>query len=685
QSTFYDGSEVMVSALAVDKAGNVYAGVSPGGTVYRFSPDGKRTTIFDSDQTFVWDLEWDEAGRLLIATGGTAGKLYRLLNPATPSLVADQADTRSPASPAVAELSLLATVPQKHVRAISARGTEIFIGTADEGVLYRIDSTNGATTALCQPEGRGAADSEVQAVAAAPEGVYFGLSNSGTIYRWDQTNGVVTMYPSPQQAIYALQRAPDGRLYAATGDKGVVYQLQPGANENDTFVARILEPTQLQALALTLTPSGNVLIGTGNNGAAFQLTTRDTASGTFTSSVHDAKNVAQWGALRMIGRDVVLEARSGNTSEPDASWSEWKTVQPNELGELRITAPAARYLQYRARFSKTDASPGAWTVAASKDPGLSRVEVVYRTKNSAPSVGLTAPQGGDYWRAKKRIAWSGKDPDSDSLRYRLWLSSDDGKSWKPIEMEDDDNSSFEMDTTKWPDGAYRVKVEASDALRNPDDPLRDESISLPFTIDNTAPRFESQSLSPASEASAKLRLQAVVRDELSPITGAEWRVVEPKTEKTGKEAAETKSSSGTSSSTGSDKTSDKPGEKSSEKTEKADTKPGEKSEKSEKSDTKSDSSPITAITPATSSKKSAPKDQDDKWQAVAAADGIFDSRRESLTALITLPPAVSASATSASAPSAATTTGAQQKGNRKIEVRVHDAAGNTTTVEIALP
>jgi sugar lactone lactonase YvrE len=43
----YDGPEVAVTALTTDSDGNLYAGVSPGGRVYRFGTDGKRTTILD--------------------------------------------------------------------------------------------------------------------------------------------------------------------------------------------------------------------------------------------------------------------------------------------------------------------------------------------------------------------------------------------------------------------------------------------------------------------------------------------------------------------------------------------------------------------------------------------------------------------------------------------------------------
>ncbi|HVF10693.1 MAG TPA: hypothetical protein VNA16_07815, partial [Abditibacteriaceae bacterium] len=519
QSVFYDGPEVAVTALTTDAEGNLYAAVTPGGKIYRFTPDGARRLIFDSGQTFVWALEFANisgAGMspsLLAATGGARGKLYKVMS------------AYAPFSPA--DVQEIAHVPQKHIRAISVRDSDIFVGTGNEGVLYHIDGKTSEATALFQTGeggGRKVIESEILAVAAAPEGVYFGTSSSGTLYRWDERGGVVELYPSPQQAIYALRRTADGKLYAATGDQGVVYQIQPGANANTTRAARLVEPTQLQSLALSLAPSGDLLIGTGNNGAAYRVGLQSTPAGTFTSNVFDAKNVVLWGALRVLGRGTLVETRSGNTVDPDASWSGWKPAVINDLGEQQVASPPARYLQYRVRLD--NAPTGAATTGAVPEAQLSRIEVVYRTRNNAPSVALDAPRGGEFWNGKEKLKWISKDADNDPLRHRVWFSADEGRAWQPLEVEDAMGTSFELDTSKWKDGVYRVKVEASDAAGNPEDPQSAEAISQSFAVDNTAPRLEANSSAPAmgTDAGAS-RLQVTAIDGLSPITAAEWRLV----------------------------------------------------------------------------------------------------------------------------------------------------------------
>jgi hypothetical protein len=347
----------------------------------------------------------------------------------------------------------------------------------------------------------------------------------------------------------------------------VVYLIVPGKTPNDTIAARVLEPDQLQSLALAVSPAGDVLVGTGNSGAAYRISLRDRAVGTFTSTVFDAKNIVRWGALRFVGREVSLQTRSGNTDQPDKTWSAWQDALTNEIGEWRIASPDARFLQYRARFASRQATAG-----------LVRIEAVYRTKNSPPTVALTSPAGGEYWKGKKKLTWSGKDPDGDTLRYRVFFSADEGRSWSPLELTDDAATSFELDTSKWKDGVYRLRLESDDSIRNPEDPQRDETLSLPFTVDNTPPRLEGG----VRRLNGTLAVAGIAEDALAPIAGAEWRFLSDK------------------------KTEEK------------------------KADEKPDTRAVPELKIADAKDTKAKKE--DEWQAAAPADSIFDSRRESFLA-----------------------------------------------------
>lgn len=671
----YSGKEIAVTALTTDDAGNLYAGVSPNGRVLRFAPNSSNAvTIFSSGDAFIWVLKLDPKGRLLIGSGGEKGHLYRL----DTSQKISAPDSYGLLSPpffnrVIGKMAdfLNVTVPQKHVRAIATRGDDIFIGTSDDGVLYRVDGTSGKTTALYEVTGAtsdlassatdsgaaalaaavGAASvstatattasgTEILAVAATKDGVYFGTSSNGTLYRWTES-GVTAVYPTPQSSIYALQTAPDGTLIAATGEKGIVYQFRTNANSNDTTGARILEPTQTQALSLSIAPGGDLLIGTGNNAAVYRGALSDINSGVYTSNVFDAKNIVQWGAIRVIGGGVQVQTRSGNTVEPDANWSDWRNSPVNALGEMRVESPNARYLQYRVTLSAV--APTSSTGNQAKAPQLSRIEVSYRAKNTPPQVAWSSPVGGEFWRTTKKLTWAAQDANNDRLRSTIAISSDDGATWKPLELKDATATSLDLDTTKFADGTYLVKVQTSDILSNPDDPQNDTQSSAPFTIDNTSP-----AISNAAYDAANLKIVATVNDALSPISGAEWHFV------------------------GADKPKVTP-------TPKATPTPKSPTSKSPTSSTRSAAATPTAKAKTTDApiqlvvakpETSVTTSPTDDWHAMSALDGIFDSRRVSVVANID----------KSDLDAARTKFGA----GLQIEIRARDAAGNSTTAKISV-
>jgi hypothetical protein len=541
----------------------------------------------------------------------------------------------------------LARVSQKHVRAVASRGDEIFFGTGGEGVLYRYNMQTKKLDALWQAgDAKTSVNAEILAVAADKDAVYFGTSTSGTIYRWSERDGVQPLYASPQKVVYALQLAPNGVLYAATGNAGVVYRIEPGKNGSDAQVARLLEPDQRQSLALALAPKGStLLIGTGNNGAAYRVALGEAGSGTYYSPIFDAKSTAHWGNLRTISRSAEIETRSGNTAEPDASWSDWQPLRPNELGEYAVASPPARYLQYRVNLSESTSTPGA--------AALSRIEVAYRAVNHAPTVALTVPRGGEYWMGKKKITWTGKDPDSDTLFYRAYLSSDDGATWQALGDAASKTASFELDSSKYPDGVYRLKVVGSDAAANPEDPREDQAISLPIVIDNTVPTLDAV-LTPGEGG---WKLQGVASDATSPISGVEWHYVAADK---ASESAENKPTTVFATITKATSAAE------------ADDAEDEDATDSATTTVKPDAAKTSAVTAAS-------KDAD--WRAAAPADGIFDSRRE---AFVALAPAAFLPKAQSTAEGAASTA-KEEKTIFKIEVRVFDAAGNRTTQSFELP
>src|SRR5882724_9851936 len=85
-TVLFEPKELQVQSIALGKDGAVYAGTSPDGKVYRITrkPGGSATapefaaeTFFDPKTKYIWDMAFDALGRLYIATGDN-GEIYRV-------------------------------------------------------------------------------------------------------------------------------------------------------------------------------------------------------------------------------------------------------------------------------------------------------------------------------------------------------------------------------------------------------------------------------------------------------------------------------------------------------------------------------------------------------------------------------------------------------------------------------
>lgn len=626
----YEGPEVAVTALVCDAQNNLYAGVSPGGRVYRFAPDGTKTTLLQASEEFVSDLTLDSAGRLLVATGGERGAIYRI---ATPAIAAN---LQKPAP--------FAVTTAKNIRSLAASGDSIYAGTTDDATLVRVSDTGqvetlyeareGAVTSLPLPEGAtvstttttseanaaqnaaqtsailaalgvatidtGARSSEITGVAPVGDAVYFATLTSGTVYRWTRARGVEEAAKTSGRAIYSLRADSTGALYAGTGEGGELFRLTPRGDGNFD-VARILDGPQNQVSALAVQANGSILAGTGNNAALWTLAP-GTDAGQYTSNVFDAGATVRWGVLRTLGNGFSIETRSGQTVDPDATWSNFEPLG----SDGKVASPSARYLQYRAKITQSGE--------------LERVETFYRAPNRAPKLTWTTPMGGEYLSGKKTLTWTGTDPDSDALRYSLEIEKNGA--FIPVELTNPTQNTLELDTSKYPDGPTRLRVRASDATRNPDDPRDATLTSFSFTIDNTAPALQGLAL---QKDGATWTLVATGIDATSPLAGAEWRVLNtPAATSTPVPVpAKTKGTAATTEAT---------------------------TETEAKPDAKAPSA----------------------WVALSTSDGLFDSLREQIVGR--LDPAF-----------APTPLPSPLQSGTKIEVRLRDAADNSTIQTIALP
>jgi hypothetical protein len=136
-----------------------------------------------------------------------------------------------------------------------------FIGTGNEGKVYRVDSA-----------GKGAvffdsAELEIHAMAAAPDGgLYVATSPDGKIYKVDRSGSATMFFDPDDKYIWALVVDSRGNVFAGTGDKGVVYKIAPDGKGVPFYKTKATHAT-----ALAIDKTGNLIVGTESPGKVMRV------------------------------------------------------------------------------------------------------------------------------------------------------------------------------------------------------------------------------------------------------------------------------------------------------------------------------------------------------------------------------------------------------------------------------
>ncbi len=161
---------------------------------------------------------------------------------------------------------------------------------------------------------------------------------------------------------------------------------------------------------------------------------KTSSAASYESPVHDAGRPAHWSRLRALGAfneqnidvpaQIKVETRTGDSSQPDETWSAWKESTYSQDAFV-VAAPPARYLQYRM----------TWKAPAAKDKApviLGRVEVSYLPADAAPKIASVSLKPATAMSGKHDLTVSGTDPDNDNLLLSIAISPDGARSWQPL-------------------------------------------------------------------------------------------------------------------------------------------------------------------------------------------------------------------------------------------------------------
>ncbi|MGQ9559691.1 MAG: hypothetical protein ACUVWA_04195 [Candidatus Oleimicrobiaceae bacterium] len=526
----FDAEEPEVYALAVAPDGTLYVAPSIGGKIFAVPPTGEAVLWTTLPCSYVWSLAVDTRGVLYAATGEKAG-LYRVVKAAAPEM--------------------LFSAGQAHLRSIVVAGDgTLFAGSSRSGHLYRVTGDGKAFTlydaaveelhALALGPGaavyaaglvesrEGTEERGEQAVPAeeeseeaqevvlppariTPRGV--GRAAGAVVYAIDPVGNAAELWRSQRESILALAVTRSGKVVAGSNEKGKLLTIQWG--EDPTLLTTV---DGEQVTAILADPEDVLYVATSHPGRVFRVGPEQEQVGTYESEVIDARVVAQWGQVRWkaLGAPSLVRVytRSGNTKDPDETWSPWSRPYLHAAGE-QVESPPARFLQWKAELRR--GGSGTATVSG--------VSIAYRQKNLPPQVsGITVLPPGEYYapprngreegqlgeaertprglrmprqlgKSEQRTGWRTaswrfSDPNDDYLLFSLSYRRVGAKSWRRL-VTDLDNSYYSWDSRLMPDGEYELQVEASDAPSNADgEALQASRLSEPFVVDNTGPQVE---------------------------------------------------------------------------------------------------------------------------------------------------------------------------------------------------
>jgi sugar lactone lactonase YvrE len=405
-TVIFEPKELQVQSVALGQDGAVYAATSPDGKVYRITrkpggtasaPEFAAETFFDPKTKYIWDMAFDAQGRLYIATGDN-GEIYRV-DKSGQGAVFFKSDE--------AHMRVLAFDPKGNLIAGSDGSGLIYrISPAGEGfVLYSapkkeitalaVDAT-GNIYAAGTGEKRAAQASGASLPAPAPPTqatqptgapVASNVTLAGSdVYSIAPDGSPKRLWTSREDIVYALAFDAAGRLIAGTGNKGRIYAIEKNGDYTD-----LLKATANQVSAFAKAPNGGLYCSSSNLGKIFLMNNNPETEGTFESDVKDAQIFSRWGRAEVRGRgNFELYARSGNVDNPDRNWSPWARIDLAK--DARTDIPAARFIQWRAVLKP-----------ANPPTLIDEVAINYLSKNVAPVVDDVVVQVGARFQPQSHI------------------------------------------------------------------------------------------------------------------------------------------------------------------------------------------------------------------------------------------------------------------------------------------
>ena len=221
----YTTPSTYIWAIGSDDGGNVYAATGSPARVYRITPAGKATIIFEPQELQVQTVEVAPDGVIYAATAPD-GKVYKIEHkadgkasaPKTESKNSETAaqDAAKPALDPSWTSSVYFAPETKYIWDLALdRAGNLFVATGDRGEIYKV-SAKGEHSLFFKSD-----ETHIRVLALDPQGnLIAGTDGSGLVYRITPAGEGFVLYSAPKKEITALALDREGNIYASgVGEK----------------------------------------------------------------------------------------------------------------------------------------------------------------------------------------------------------------------------------------------------------------------------------------------------------------------------------------------------------------------------------------------------------------------------------------------------------------------------------
>lgn len=490
-------NESAFTSVISDDSGNIYAATGPYARIIKYDNAGNEIWSKNVDDTYIWDMKFDNNGNLYAAAGGNNARVLKITS--------------------AGNITEILKTDEQHAMSLyfDSKNNKLYVGTAGRGLVLAID----LATNLENPSSKtlyDTAQNEVYAITMDNIGnLYFGTATRepsylilpsiidggksaddnakefrNSLYKADTNGTVQRLFFLNQTLVFALSSDNDNNIYFITGDNADIYKI----NGNDGLLSYIggLDNKILSTFSAT---KDGLYFAVSKTGEIYKMQNNNLSEGSFVSDTLDLRFLSKLGSLNAMttvpeGSDISFEVRTGNVARVDNTWSDFVPIA--EDGKINV--PDGRFMQFRVKM-KTSNSESV--------PVLSSMDFTYIENNLPPDVlngGLTThyKQQNDSNETTKSpqleenetmIYWKGSDPNGDKLIYDLEYRLKGERNYRKL-ANNLENSYFRFKSYLMPSGIYDFKITASDKHDNPIDLSKTKTLEvLNIKYDNDPPEI----------------------------------------------------------------------------------------------------------------------------------------------------------------------------------------------------